>query len=112
MYGYGPGITDWDRVPFVGWPLVGALLALVAAVLVALLGWYLDRGDRAARAQHLLAERLARGEIDENDHLDRTRVLSDSLENAPDTRRAVGTGPSDRDDEHGQEVPGRTHRPR
>ncbi len=67
MYGYGTGTIYWKDVPFVGWPLLGALLCLTAAVLLALLAWNLDRRGRAARARRRPPEHLARGERDEGE---------------------------------------------
>ncbi|KOG88562.1 hypothetical protein [Streptomyces varsoviensis] len=67
MYGYGTGTIYWEDVPFVGWPLLGALLCLTAAVLLTLLAWYLDRRDRAARAHRRPIGRPARRERDEGE---------------------------------------------
>ncbi|GAA2003384.1 SHOCT domain-containing protein [Catenulispora subtropica] len=79
MYGYGHGMGAWGWFAMAsGTVLVWALLAVVAVVLYRL--WTADRRrtpvpaeDRAA--ERVLAERFARGEIDETEYRSRLEVL-------------------------------------
>lgn len=112
MNGFDPEHIYWDPVPFVGWPLVGAVLALFAAVLVALLARYFsDRRSREAHAKQVLAERLARGEIDADEYHARKLALTKTTEPVPGAR-TVGI---ERSAHRAARVPSRprqTHRPR
>ncbi len=52
MNEFDPEHLYWDPVPFVGWPLVGAALALFTAVLVTLLARYFsDHRSRTTDAK-------------------------------------------------------------
>jgi putative membrane protein len=77
MWWYGPGMNGWgyglmtvNMVSF--WALV--IFGVIAVVR------YLGRGDRETAArptpEELLAERFARGDIDENEYQQRRNVLA------------------------------------
>jgi putative membrane protein len=80
MWWFGPGMTAWGY----GLMTVSMVLfwALVIFGVVALVR-YLSRNDRASAApptpEELLAERFARGEIDEEEYRGRLDVLMNRL---------------------------------
>ena len=80
MWWYGPGINGWSYgLMTVSMVLFWALTILGVVALVR----YLTRGDRGPTAamtrptpEELLAERFARGEIDEQEYRNRRETLS------------------------------------
>jgi putative membrane protein len=80
MWWYGPGMTGWGY----GLMTVSMVLfwALVIFGVVALVR-YLSRNDRGSGApatpKELLAERFARGEIDEDEYRRRLEVLTTAI---------------------------------
>jgi putative membrane protein len=80
MWWYGPGMNGW------GYVLMTASMVLFWALVifgVIALARYLGRADRATAAQptpeEVLAERFARGEINEDEYQHRLEVLATAL---------------------------------
>jgi putative membrane protein len=77
MWWYGPGMSGWGF----GLMAVGTVLfwALIVLGVIAVARYLLTGGDRPLEArptpEELLAERFARGEIDEEDYHRRLDVL-------------------------------------
>lgn len=79
-YGYGHGMGAWGWFAMVSGTLVGwALLTVVAVLLYRL--WIKERGPlpgpvaAAGDAERILAERFARGDIDEAEYRSRLSAL-------------------------------------
>ena len=59
-----------------GWMLVGGPLLLIALVVAGVLLWRNRVVDGSDRARQTLADRFARGEIDEQEYLHRLELIS------------------------------------
>jgi putative membrane protein len=97
MMWYGHGLTGLGWALMTGGTLVfWALLVGAVVLLVRTLGRHADTGgatnpppaDGASNAEHLLAERFARGEIDEAEYTQRLAVLRGA--SGPDVRHGHG----------------------
>jgi putative membrane protein len=71
MWWYGGGMPGWGQVIM----LIGTVLFWVAIVGIAVAALRLPRSDRRGDPEELLAERFARGEIDEPEYRARLDVL-------------------------------------
>lgn len=81
MHGYGHGMSAWGWFAMVSGTVLTAVLIAVLAVAL----YRLSGGDRFSRpapvpdddrgAERILAERFARGEIDESEYRSRLAVL-------------------------------------
>jgi putative membrane protein len=82
MWWYGGGMPGWGQLIM----LVGTVLFWVAIVGIAVVALRMPRRDRRPDAEQLLAERFARGEIDEGEYRARLDVLAAAHGERPDTR--------------------------
>jgi putative membrane protein len=94
MWWYGGGMPGWGQVIM----LIGTVLFWVAIVGIAVAAVRLPRRDRRGDPEELLAERFARGEIDEPEY----RARLDVLVGAAAVPRRAG--------EHAMSTPAARHR--
>lgn len=83
--GWGPGWGPGDAGPRGWWPLIPIVWGLVwLAVIATVVGLLWRRGSGDTRsARSALAERFARGDIDEQEYAERRAVLRRSPRRAP-----------------------------
>jgi len=72
MWWYGSGMPGWGQVIM----MLGMVLFWVAIVAIAVAAIRLPRRDRRPDPEELVAERFARGEIDEQEYRSRLDVLA------------------------------------